>query len=282
VKKIILPSINELENIRNSIFESNDTTYVKEQIKKLAKYNSEILLNFKISGDYILWRGRGGKECDQYGFKNISQLHIPPTNLSKNPNRFNQYDKRILYTAFNYHTALAEINAQPGQYVHLISYKIKPNNELTTFVLGEYSKIHGKGKTESFNEKINTKIAKIYYQLIQDQNIEISLTYLDKLLSAIMNHRYPESYKDKYLHTNALIESVKENKPEINCIVYPSSAFNDGINIAIDGDAADNIIAPQETVVVKVKNKFNFNLYDIEIIGRSDKFSETGDIIWSS
>ena len=84
-------------------------------------------------GSTFFWRGR---KCTPEGYELQSDLWHPPAHITK-PGRLNKAGAPVLYLSTNEETALAEVRAENGDYVHLIAYKLYPGKTLTINCIGE-------------------------------------------------------------------------------------------------------------------------------------------------
>ena len=263
-------SIARCRDIVNVIDSSKDENEIKYNFSYLL--DKQPFLNFHFGRGSIFWRGR---KCDiADGFLNVSELSYPPAHLAK-VNRLNNQNQPMLYLASRRFTAFSEINANPGDYVHIIGYKIQKDKSLRIGLIGDLFNVYRTGMS-----MLTSEVGKYLNDVLNSFEYEIgkSIVYVDAYLSSIL--RNPNAKSNDYLHTRILGELLFNKVTEVKSIFYPSVAQEGGMNLAMLPEVADDVLEVVSSSIVVVKDRWEFGMYDFIPIKDCIEITSNGSFLW--
>ena len=108
-------AIDFLQDLARSLRSQTDPSVVYSGLSSvLAHYD---VVNWPLRYEGIIWRARKCKTAD--GFASVTDLIYPPPHQTP-AGRLNEPHEPLLYAVFNKTTAIEEIEAMEGDYVHLV------------------------------------------------------------------------------------------------------------------------------------------------------------------
>jgi|KBSMisStaDraftv2_1062788.scaffolds.fasta_scaffold69943_1 hypothetical protein len=163
-----LPTLQEL---CRAVAASQDPDEVATKLRHLLQFAQ--VLSYEIPHAGPIWRGR--KCPDSRGFENIAELGAPPAAVTP-ANRLNDTGAPLLYVSTNKFSVLEEINAQPGDYVHLIAYSMD-DRTLRSGIVGEITHVHRWG-----GSLLGEAMRGVVSNLIRSANPEIAKSLIFALV----------------------------------------------------------------------------------------------------
>jgi hypothetical protein len=89
----------------------------------------------------------------------VDQYQWPPQE-----GRLNNPHEPMLYGVFNKNTALEEVDAEEGNYIHLIGLRLKKDSRIRCCVIGEIDRVHRSGRS-----MLSEELAAHLLRIIQDE-----------------------------------------------------------------------------------------------------------------
>ena len=112
-----LPEIEVLQNRTRSIYADSDPFSLQQKLSELFRFYE--IINFNMESEWPIWRVR--KCDDEEGYLNLRDLTYPPPEHTR-AGRLNNPGLPVLYTSLNNLTAITEIGAEGGDYLHIIGF----------------------------------------------------------------------------------------------------------------------------------------------------------------
>lgn len=266
----LLP-VKYLEALAKSVTQSTDKKFIEKCLSEMISQYK--VINSDPSYNQPYYRAR--KAINTQTFNNVNELYYPPKEITS-VGRVNNTREPFLYLSHDSCTALAEINAQPGDFVQLSTYQ-PVGRSLRIMIIGEYLNIARSGR--SFFPKALEPIKRIIHTVNkQGLNAINSFLYPDLFFDELM--RNPDASKSDYIHSRVLTHLLFSNNQSVDAIWYHSVASNASINLALPACKADELLCFTGTRFIKVRNKFNYGIYDFEILKSPKGYSEDGKILW--
>ena len=230
------------------------------------------ILSFTFGRGSIFWRAR---KNDGTPYKNKRELSYPPREVT-GAYRLNDPEKPCLYAATRRETALIEINAQVGDHVQIVGYRIKPGSTLRFGTIGEFFHVYKTGYLRTLGKDPEGVVNK----LINGTPIELTklIIYIDAFLSDLLSDK--EAHRNDYIKTRVLA-NMSFQKSGIDSLLYPSVKSYAGMNLAISASSFD---AHAELVCVQqifIEKKREFGFFDLQIMDDAVSVEGDGNIVWS-
>jgi hypothetical protein len=182
----------------------------------------------------------------------------------------------MLYGVFNKNTALEEVGAEEGNYIHLIGLRIKKNNRIRCCVIGEIDRVHRSGRS-MLSEELTAHLLRIIKNELP-YKAALSFIFVDAFLSSLL--RDPVASDNDYLYSRTVRRLLLEKQPTIEAICYSSVKLEGALNIAIKPEIADNRLDLAGTSVVKIERKFDYGLFDFSLVRNAADVRHDRRIVW--
>lgn len=272
--KLKVIEINSLDRFRNDLL----STVEPEKVEKLLKWYLESYggINFKFGYERPIFRAR---KCEsEHGYNNISEIYPPPSNKCTT-GRMNEEGQAIFYGAFSPGTALAEINAQEGDYVHLAHFQLpeKSENGMRCFAIGEfYNCYHGVATIPSsaFNE-IRDAIGKIGQD---DIRALLSYLYMDAFSAELLNST--NAHEVNYVYSRIFCRLLLGKHPGVDGLIYTSAKVKGASNIVLRPEIVDTKIKLVANVVFKINRVYPYGIIDFDLVKSAKGHTVDGSIVW--
>jgi hypothetical protein len=252
--------IEKCSHLRNVINTSKDKDEMRDSLRLLLE--NQPLLNFCFGPGDILWRGRicpDENGClDEKGRSHTDQLFCPPIEYAKTAGRLNNPYDPMLYLSFRKFAVLAEIDAHPNDYVHLVAYGLKKHKQIRSSVVGELVRFYRSGI--SLLSGLGSTIDKILNEKFEYDNAT-NILYVDALSASILNMDREVAKKEEYFRSRILSDLIFSRVDVVKSLIYPSVASGDCINIAIKPNIARENLKIVRSEIVQVIDKFDFGFY---------------------
>lgn len=272
--KLKLIELNSLDHFRNDFL----NTIEPEKVHKLLRWYLESYggINFKFGYDRPIFRAR--KCITEHGYNNISEIYPPPLGKCKT-GRMNEEGQAIFYGAFSIGTALAEINAQEGDYVQIANFLLPEKGEagIRCFAIGEvYNVYHGINSisVDFFNE-IRGFIDKIGKDKTRDL---LTYLYMDAFSAEILNST--QASKINYIHSRVFSRLLLEKHPDVDGLIYPSSKIKGTTNIVLRPEILKSKMQLVSNVVMKIIKVYPYGIVDFKLIKIAKGHTLDGSIVW--
>lgn len=184
----------------------------------------------------------------------------------------NEANEPVLYLSGSANTALAEIKAQPGDFIHMIGViELSPPSLL---MVGEIlNAYHGNA---FFHHSITHNLKKVINNM--PPHAMRSFVYMDALAAEIFSDK-KASFK-KYLHSRILYKLLKQQYPDLDGVIYPSVAHEGSANTALRPNVFSEKFSIDICIVVKVIDRYAYGLFNTEIIKKATAHDADGLIVW--
>lgn len=269
MSKYVLP-LDQLQAISRKVHTSSDPAEIERSLSLALGFYG--LINYQYRYDRALWRG---VLCDSSdGHTNIRRVGYPPPELSRN-GRLNEAGHPLLYVSVNQFTVLEEIGAKAGDYVHMTAYAFKQGEKLRAGIVGEITQVHRWGRSlssESLSQELNRILNGLEFEAGK------SFVFTDALLTSILRDR--KASESDYLRSRILAKLLFAKLDGLEAMIYPSVAHEGAMNLAITPHAADSKLKIGTTFVVHVLRKYDYGLYDFEVVRKAKGQHGDGTIDW--
>lgn len=118
--------LESLNQFRSDLFQSRSPQEIE---KKLDWYiNAGFApLSTEFGGDIRIIRAR--RCSNEFGYENINALYFPPGEISNN-GRLNDRGNPVIYASFHIDTALTEIGAKKGEFIHIAEFVVSRSEKI--------------------------------------------------------------------------------------------------------------------------------------------------------
>lgn len=269
MSKYVLP-LDQLQAISRKVHTSSDPLEIENSLSLASSFYG--LINYQFSYDRALWRGVLCESAE--GHTNIRRVGYPPPEISRN-GRLNEAGRPLLYASTNQFTVLEEIGAKAGDYVHITAFAIKPNENLRSGIVGEITQVHRWGSAFS-SEHLSKELNRILNGL--EFEAGKSFVFTDAMFTSILRDR--NASENDYLRSRILARLLFAKLGGLDAMIYPSVAHEGAMNIAITPHAADTKLKIGRTFVVHVQKRYDYGLYDFEVVRKGKGQHGDGTIVW--
>ena len=272
--KIKVIELNSLDRFRNDLL----NTLQPEKVEALLKWylNSYGGVNFKFGYDRPIFRAR--KCPTDHGYTNISDVYPPPLDKCK-IGRMNEEGQSIFYGAFSPGTALVEVNAKEGDYVHVTHFQLpeKSENGMRCFAIGEvYNNYHGVNTiSPGVSNEIRDFIARIGND---DIRALLSYLYMDAFSAEILNN--PKAHKINYVYSRVFSRLLLGKHPDVDGLIYPSAKVKGASNIVLRTESVDSKIQLVANHVFKINKMYPYGIVDFDLVKSAKGHTADGRIVW--
>jgi len=270
VNTVKVLELNYLDDIAKKILASKDPIFIETNLRYVLQFYS--VLNYEMAYERSYLRAR--KCLTPSGYNNVSELGCPPNELVQ-AGRLNEPNEPILYVSTSQFSILEEINCEEGDYVHVIAYEHKPSTKIRCAILGEATQVSRWGRALS-SEHLGIELNRIMNGMTFD--VGRSFVYTDAFLSSIMKD--VSASQNNYIHSRLLAKLLLEKHDGLDGIIYPSVALESAMNIAIKPQSAEKLFKIGANFVLKVNKKYQFGIYDFEVLRNAKGQYNDGSIIW--
>jgi hypothetical protein len=269
--KLTIFELNFLQDFAGALRSENDPSVVHRKLSfLLAHYD---VINWDLKYDWPIWRARKCKTAD--GFDSIDDLIYPPPHLTP-AGRLNNPHEPMLYGVFNKNTALEEVGAEEGNYIHVIGLRLKKNSRIRCCVIGEIDRVHRSGRS-----MLSEELAAHLLRIIQDElpyKAAMSFIFVDAFLSSLL--RDPLASANDYLYSRTVRQLLFEKQPTVEAICYSSVKLEGALNVAITPEIADNRLDLAGTSVIKIERRFDYGLFDFSLVRNATDVRHDRRIVW--
>lgn len=229
-------------------------------------------LNMEMGRGSIFWRAR---KCDSPdGFSNASELWYPPKHLA-GARRFNDQGEPALYLATRRETALAEIDAKAGDYVHLAGYRYKNDQSARVASVGEWVHLQKRGSMRIGDQKASKALNNILNGFGYERGLP--LVYVDAILGDLLAK--PDAHTTEYLVTRLIFRAIYTKLPAVDGILYPS-VKDFGLNIALRAAVADRAVEGCSSSVLHVRTVRRHGLFEFSTTRAAKGENSDGSYAW--
>ncbi len=273
-KKLKLIELNSLDQFRNDLLNTIEPGKVQELLSWfLESYGG---INFKFGYSRPIFRAR--KCLTEHGYDNIREIYPPPSDKCKT-GRMNEEGQAVFYGAFSIGTALAEINAQEGDYVQIANFLLPENGDvgIRCFAIGEvYNVYHGNNTISSnfFNE------IRGFIDRIGKGNLRDLLTYLymDAFSAEILNST--DAYKTEYIYSRVFSRLLLGKHPSVDGLIYTSAKIKGTTNIVLRPEIVNSKMQLVSNVVMQIIKVYPYGIVDFRLVKSAKGHTLDGVIVW--
>jgi hypothetical protein len=230
----------------------NDPSVVHGKLSSLLVHYD--VINWQLQYDWPIWRARKCKTAG--GFDSINDLIYPPPDLITRAGRLNDPHEPMLYGVFNKNTALEEVGAQEGDYIHLIGFRIKKNAHIQCCVIGEIDRVHRAGRS-MLSDELGAHLLRILQEL--PYKAAMSFVFVDAFLSSLL--RDPSASDNDYLFSRTLRRLLFAKQRALEAIC--ARAQDRDWSPARDGGKACLFSSSRSSVMQRRENFVRFVAQDV-------------------
>lgn len=274
MSEIKVLELDYMHSLAERIKASSDSQAIRNDIQYALDFYSIINFDFKYENPFF----RARITNDGRPFTCTSEIYYPPHNVAK-AGRLNENGSPALYLSLTCDVALAEVKAKEGDIVQVSAFRTKRENEgIRVALIGEkYKSVKGG------NQFLSKEVADTYSDLVKrmsldDRRMALAYLYSDMFFDEIITN--PNAHEKNYIHSRIMADLIFNRNKYIDGIMYYSIASNNGMNIALPWEKADQHLALESTALIKIKKVYPYGLYDIEFIKKPKSFNKNGKIIW--
>lgn len=246
------------------ISKSKNEHFIKEGFRILL---SQLPINFHDVTATQLWRARKTDIDNPKGFSNITDIIHPPKECVET-GRLNREKMPVLYASVSNHGCLAEINAEPGDRVHVCAFTLKPGQRLHCGLIGEIVKAHKWNNEEFYNVQ---GVLKPY-----SEEQKTTLFIIDSFLAEILSDN--KAKENGYMHTTILADLIRGGNRRLDAIVYPGVESFGAKNYAIDCDSMLKFNIP-DMYLIEITRKHSYGFYEWKTLRKRESYNG-GVITW--
>lgn len=257
------------ESIRGANWRARTQPEVDAQLELLV--SSHAAFGITRSVDQTWYRARPSP--DEKGFANVSDL-IYREGGSPTYGRASMPSQSILYASWNLLTALEEIRAEPGQFIQLISLRVRNGIEFPCEVLGErHSVFHSGGSL------INSRISErgIRHWMNQARVQVLETVFVDAFLAEQFSRRAEHHTAHKL--TAAYAQRVFKTK---RGLMFPSVQAQHNINLAVAASDFASNFEVMGSLIIQVERYAGYGLYATRLIRQTHSIDRSGGFMWDS
>lgn len=270
-EKFIL-DLDYMHDLAEKIKSSHSEEHVRDGLKYALQFYDIINFDFKYERSLV----RARVADDENGFNNTSEIYYPPHHLT-NVGRVNDKGAPVLYLSLTVDVALAEVGAKEGDIVQVSAFE-PVNKPVRLGVIGEKYKA-SRGNNNFLPQDASDILLEVVKKLEkEDRKTAMAYLYPDMFFDDIMTD--PNASQYSYIHSRTLAKLLFDKQKSLDGILYHSVACLGGTNIAIPSDKADSLLALSYTSLIKVKRKYAYGLFDIELLKSPRDIQKDGTIIW--
>lgn len=247
--------------------------------KEIDKRIGELLAGFPIFSfgfgrGRIFWRARRAEGRE---FGQLKELwHRPPETTGMG--RLNDPGKPCLYLSSHIETALAEIQANDGELIHVAGYRVVSDKEMRVAAIGELAHVHKKGYPRITGVDPDQSIARSLNKHPFETGLQI--VYIDAILADLLAD--PNARARDYAVTRALASAIYKRQGDVMGMFYPSVRTDVGLNLALLPTPASDILHDVASVLVKVNRRHKFGYFDFLVLKTAIGRRDDGTFEWST
>lgn len=218
---------------------------------------------------------RGRKCGTTAGWPSVFDTVYPPAPRAR-ADRLNNAGEPLLYASTRPDTVFAELNAQTGDFIHLIGLRVKQRAGVCLFAIGDWSEVYQAG----FSRITAGDPVSVLKRMMNDMGVESArrIVYVDAFLSSILADAL--AVTNGYLHTRTLREAVFRKRLVAEGFFYPSVKHRVGMNLAVKTDAFDAKFQVCASQVVEITRVREFGFFDFVPRRHAKYFDENGEFLW--
>ena len=272
--KIKVIELNSLDRFRKDLLGTVEPEKVEGMLKWYLKSFGGI--NIKFGYDRPIFRAR---KCEsEHGYSNISEIYPPPSDKCT-VGRMNEAGQAIFYGAFSPGTALAEINAQEGDYVHVAQFKLpeKSGEGMRCFSIGEiYNAYHG---VSTISPRVFNEIHDLIRKLGEDDiHALLSCLYMDAFSAELLNSTC--AHEVNYVYSRVFCRLLLNKHQDVDGLIYPSAKVKGTSNIVLRSEIVSSKIKIVGNEVLRIKKAYPYGIVDLDSVKSAKSLLSDGHIVW--
>lgn len=231
------------------------------------------LLNLELVSGEVFWRAR---LTGEHPWPCIEKM-VYPRPEHAGLNRLNDKNAPCLYAATRIETALQEIEANEGDFVQLVGFKVEPRAEIRVAVIGELLHIYKKGYLRLTGTDPGGSIVRLLNSKGQRRGVQI--LYIDAFLSALLADENAKS--DEYIRSRS-IASMIHRDAKTDGIMFPSVRDELGMNLALRPAAVDSKMRAVCCIHVRITRIRAFGFIEYDVISEAERMLADGRFSWAA
>jgi RES domain len=267
------PTLEELQSIAESIRGTNlrarSHAEVEAQLNRLI--GSHEAVGIARTVDQTWYRARPA--LNEHGFSNVSEL-IHPKDGSPNYGRASMPNQSVLYASWNLLTALEEVRAEPGQFVQLISLRVRSGIQFPCEILGECHSVFQSG-----GSLINSRILEhgIRQCMSQPNSRVHERVFVDAFLAEQFSRRaeHHSEYKVTATYAHRVLQARRG-------LMFPSVQAQHNINLAISASDFAESFEVMGSLLVRIERYAGYGLFITRLVRQTHTIDKTGNFVWES
>ena len=232
-------------------------------------------LTVEATSRHLMWRARRCGSAE--GFASIFDLVAPPPEQTS-VGRLNHHGKPVLYVANSPETALAECDASPGEYFHMVGFIVPGTSRMRAAIVGEQYHSYRTGYMKHFGIDPQQTVFQNVRQLGIDRGKNVFFT--DSLLADILTD--DDAKHRSYVSTRALADNILHKNPACQGIYFPSIKHELGTNMAFHLGSGCVLLKAVTSHVVRVDKRFRNGFFDCCTVKTVEHIEEDGCLFKST
>lgn len=236
------------------------------------RYESE-RLTLGLERGAFFWRARICKDAEPW--RTVDDMGAPPRGIA-GAGRFNDPAASLLYAALKEETALAEIDARPGQIVQVIGYRTLLEHHLRLAVVGELMHVHKLGYMRFTGSDPEQSVSHLLNGLGSGRGREV--TYIDAFLHSLLADGGAK--ENDYIFTRAVAAMIFQD-PDIDGIVFASTRDSLGFNITLRPEVAAVKLHAMSCFQCRVDAVRDYGFMEFSLLRDAKRLLEGGSFEWA-
>jgi hypothetical protein len=263
-------TLDQCEHVFDAVHSATSDDAITVALRTLL--NEHVLIEMELRRGTIFWRGQ--KCGDENGYANEARLSYPPPDVAP-VGRLNDEGVPCHYSAQQINTVLAEMDAQEGQYFHIVGIKIRPGEAIRVITIGDLFHVHKTGHTRTLGLDPGNSFSKLLnlYSLEKGQTV----LYIDAFLAGLLADRGAKA--TAYVITRRLMVLAFQRSEALG-MFYPSVPDPLGMNFVMLPPAYDSKTQIVCSQVIRIKKRRGFCFHDYEVCREATAIGHAGDFAW--
>lgn len=222
--------------------------------------------------DHQIWYR--ARICDgPEGWGNVREMLYPPSG-SPSYGRASLPGDKVLYAGWNPRVALDEIHAKKGQFVQIITLRVRAPFEFPCAVVGEHQSIFNSGSSIYNSEKLVKEFEERFGLLGENTEPQV---FVDSVIADIFRTQIDNPAH----HVTSATISAQVFKKEWG-LMYSSVRTTHAVNLAVRANEFDTKFEVLNSDILRISDYHGYGLFSFETIRETAEIKLNGDFDWSS
>lgn len=228
-------------------------------------------LSMQLGRGSVFWRGR---PIESKPFDDAYELSYPPKEVAR-VGRLNDRGSPILYASTREETVLHELEANAGDLVQFLGFRVKEDKSIRLAAIGEMFHVYRTGYLKTLGRDPDNAISQILNSLGHERGRRI--VYIDAFLANLLAG--PAAKADGYIHTR-VIGQIALERSHADGLFYPSVREGLGMNLAILPEVFDDAVFPVRAHVMRVGQHREFGVIEYDVLQEAANMDDAGRLAW--